>query len=179
MTLLRCRYNSHYSMICYLDSKVPHQWQFICSYVISFRSLRVSLLPSHPMRILNMYLISLIICLFSLKYFWAFIQYSFLPNSQNSLRVGNSFSTIVLYLACYRMFLFICFFTIYFHLFRSLLQCIGIYSKSVMFISIKSCFQYLIVCVYSSLALWNRQLCSVLVYSTVFPIITSVFLRFR
>ena len=76
------------------------------------------------------------------------------------------------------MSLFIYFFTNDFHLLKSLLQCGFMYSKSVIFIYMRSCFQYLTVFVCSSQALLKMQLCSVFSYKTVFPIITKVFLRF-
>ena len=97
--LLGCLYSSHSSMMCFLVSNVPHQWHVNSSSVISFLINKVSLLPSHPILSLKMYLISSIRYLFSLMYSWVLTAYLFSPNSQKSFNVGNSLLTIVLYLA--------------------------------------------------------------------------------
>ena len=85
---------------------------------------------------------------------------------------------IVLCLAFYSIFLLICFFTIAFHLAKSLLLCVYINSKSVTYTYLSTYFQYLIVGVCISFAFLNIWLCSVFSYNTVFPIMTNVFLRF-
>ena len=121
--LLRCWYKSHCSSRWRLDSIIPQMWHRILSCVISLRMYSVSLLPSHPMRILKMYLISFIMWLFNLKYICAFILYSLPPNSQKSFKVGNSLFMIVLCFAFHNIFLLIYFFTIPFHFVMSLSQC--------------------------------------------------------
>ena len=162
-----------------LVSVIPHQWHSVCSCEINLRVCSISLLPSHPIRILKIYLISFIMWLFSLKYFWAFTWYSSPPSFQNSFSVGNSLLIIVLCLALLSIFLLICFLTSYFHFDRSLLQLVCMNSKSVTYISLIIYLQYLIVLVCNSEAFLNILLCSVFSSSTVLPIITNVFLRFR
>ena len=148
-------------MMFSLVSTVPHQWHSVCSWVINLRRCSVSLFPSHPILILKMYLISLIIWLFSLKYFYAFILYSLPPSSQNSFKVGNSLLMIVLCLACHRIFLLIWWLTNVFHFVNSLPLCTCINSKSVMCICLSNYFQCLMVGVCNSFAFLNMWLCKV------------------
>ena len=65
---LGCLYNSQSSIMCYTVSATPHQWQDKSSLGISFLIQRVSLLPSHPILSLKMYLIWSIMYLLSLIY---------------------------------------------------------------------------------------------------------------
>ena len=76
------------------------------------------------------------------------------------------------------MFLLICFLTNVFHFAKSLPLCACMNSKSVMCIYLSIYFQYLMVDVCISFAFLNIWLCKVFSYITVFPIMTSVFLRF-
>ena len=85
---------------------------------------------------------------------------------------------IVRCLAFHRMFLLICFLTAAFHFARSFPLCACINSKSVMCIYLSVYFQYLMVGVYISFAFLKIWLCKVFSYITVFPIMTSVFLKF-
>ena len=89
-------YIIHSSIICYLVSGLPHLWQFIFSGYMSFLIANVSRDPSHPILILNMYLISFTLCLFNLMYSCAFTLYNLPPSSQNNFSVGNSLSIYVL-----------------------------------------------------------------------------------
>ena len=114
--LLDALYISQLSSICYLVSATPHLWQFIWCASISFLVCSVSLDPSHPILILNMYLISVILCLFVLIYSYALASYLSPPNSQNSINVGNSFYIYVLSRAFLMISLFIACLTIPYHL---------------------------------------------------------------
>ena len=114
--LLDVLHISQLSSICYLVSATPHLWQFICCASISFLVCNVSLDPSHPILILNIYLISFILCLFVLIYSYALASYLSPPNSQNSIKVGNSFYIYVLSRAFLMISLFIAYLTILYHL---------------------------------------------------------------
>ena len=107
--------NSHCSSMCCLLSIIPHQWQYISSWRIKFLVYNVSLLPSHPILILKIYLISLTQCLFSLMYSCVLTWYLFCPSSQKSLSIGNSFCIYVLCLALRRISLLMMLLTIYCH----------------------------------------------------------------
>ena len=94
--LLCLLYISQLSNMCCFASISPHLWQLIYCASINFLICNVSLDPSHPILILNIYLISLILCLFVLIYSCALTSYFSSPNSQNSFKVGNSFCIQVL-----------------------------------------------------------------------------------
>ena len=94
--LLCLLYISQFSNMCYLVSSTPHLWQLICCKSISFLMCSVSLEPSHPILILNMYRISSILCLFVLMYTYVLGSYHYPPSSQKSFNVGNSFCVYVL-----------------------------------------------------------------------------------
>ena len=121
--LLGCLYSSQSSIICFLVSIVPHQWHVNSSSVISFLMNSVSLLPSHPILSLKMYLISSIMYLFSLMYSYVLMAYLFPPSSQKSFSVGNSLLIIVLYLAFLIISWFRAFLTSWFHFLRSFSHC--------------------------------------------------------
>ena len=99
--------------MCSLVSGVSHLWQFTCSGRNNFLISNVPLDPSHPILILNIYLISFILCLFNLMYFYAVTLYFLYPSSQNSFNVGNSLSICVRVCACLTMSLFILVLTIF------------------------------------------------------------------
>ena len=109
--LLCLLYISQFSKMCARVSSTPHLWQFSCCSSISFLMCRVSLEPSHPILILNMYLISLTLCLFNLMYIYVLGWYFWPPNSQKSFSVGNSFYIYVLLRAFLIISLFSAFFT--------------------------------------------------------------------
>ena len=109
--LLCLLYISQFSKMWDRVSSTPHLWQFICCRSISFLMCSVSLEPSHPILILNMYLISLTLCLFVLMYTYVLGSYSWPPNSQKSFNVGNSFCICVLFRAFLIISLFSAFFT--------------------------------------------------------------------
>ena len=175
---LPCSYITHPSIICYLVSGVPHLWQLILSGCMSFLITNVSLDPSQPILILNMYLISFTLCLFNLMYSYALTLYSLSPNSQNNFSVGNSLSIYVLVRAPLTISQLMFVFTILYHCEYQLLQWSLIISKSVTFICSNSLRQYLVVFVWSEIAFFVILLCKVPSSNIVLPIMFSVFLLF-
>ena len=109
-------YISQLSSMCYLVSATPHLWQLICWTSISFLVCSVSLDPSHPILILNIYFTSIILCLLVFMYSYALASYLSPPNSQNNNKVGNTFCVYVLSLAFLMISSFIACLTILFHL---------------------------------------------------------------
>ena len=169
-------YTKHSSKMCYLVSGVPHLWQLIESCCISFLITNVSLAPSHPILILNMYLISFTLCLFILIYSCAFTLYFLSPSCQNSFNVGNSFSIYVRVRAPFTISWLIFVLTILCHSLYWLLQCSLIMSKFVTFICNRSLLQYFIVFVCNEIAFLTILLCKVPSSNITFPIIFRVFL---
>ena len=108
-------YITQFSKMCCLVSWIPHLWQLICSGVISFLVTNVSLDPSQPILILNMYRISFTLCLFIFIYSYALTLYFLSPSSQNSFSVGNSLSIYVLIRAPLTISWLIFVLTIFYH----------------------------------------------------------------
>ena len=134
-------YSLHSLIICSLLSFIQHSWhRSVSPFFNNFLIYNVSLDPSLSILILNIYPISLTLCLFNLIYIWV-VCFSPYPNHQYSLSVPNSFFQIVLYFASYIILMLIYLFTSFFHPTRSFWYWFSTWSISIFMSCLIICLQ--------------------------------------